>query len=127
MINCKTVDIEGLLQQYLENLGYTSFAPPVPPDLGAGYVGIYRTGGSTRAYVQDVHQLSIDCYESSEAQAMELACDLTNVIRSIGDLGVTVYETEVTTLPYSNPDPRRGDLCRATFAAQIVTRTIHQQ
>ena len=129
MKHCKTVDIEALVQAYLAAKGYAAYAPPVPLDLSAGAVGVTRTGGNERAYVQDVHSVDVDCYGDNDAEAMNLANDMTNAIRSMPAQldGVTVYGAQIVTLPYANPDPDRRDLARATLKAQITTRVIHTQ
>lgn len=127
MFNCETIDIESALSDYLSALGYRVCALPVPAELSGGAVVVQRTGGSERAYVQDVHQVTFDCYGETKAAAMQLANTLTRAIRAIvGKLGgVAVYESSVMTLPYDNPDPNHYTLERATFSAQIVTRVKH--
>lgn len=127
MFNCKTIDIESALYDYLSALGYRVYALPVPEELDSDCVIVQRTGGSERAYVQDVHQVAFDCYGDTKAAAMQLADTLTREVRAIvGKLGgVAVYESSVMTLPYDNPDPSHYTLERATFSAQIVTRVKH--
>lgn len=127
MFNCETIDIENALYEYLRALGYRVYALPVPEELGSDCVIVQRTGGSERAYVQDVHQVAFDCYGETKAAAMQFADGLTRVIRAIvGKLGgVAVYDSTIMTLPYDNPDPNHHTLERATFSAQIVTRVKH--
>ena len=128
MKNCLTVDIENLLQAYLNANRIKACAPPVPVDLDAGQVIVTRTGGQERSYVQDVHFVSVDCYGDTAAGAMALACLLTEELRNLSGkfLGdVPVYESGCTALPYNNPDPNHQTLARATFSVQIVTRVKH--
>lgn len=126
MRNCRTIDIEAALVDALDD--YTVSAPPIPIKMQPPCVCVWRTGGYRRSYVQDVHQVSIDCYGITPARAQELADELTEVI---GDLegstlgGVPCYSVDITTLPYNNPDPDRANIARITFAAQIVTRVEH--
>ena len=39
-----------------------------------------------------------------------------------GWVDTACYSSEVTTLPYNNPDPRHPNISRATFKAQILVR-----
>ena len=124
MRDCFTIDIEDAIQAALNADNIKASAPPVPANLGP-CVFVHRTGGFTQAYVQDVHTVDFDCYAETEAEAMAAACRLTGWVRALQDLGVPVYETETTTLPYNNPDPNHPTLPRATFSAQITTRVEH--
>lgn len=127
MLHCQSVDIEGTLQAALEADGYTAAAPPVPANL-APSVYIHSTGGFSQSYVQDVHTVDFDAYDTTEAQAMSTACQLTEWVRALPErqgLEVPTYAAEITTLPYNNPDPNHPTLKRATFSAQITTRVKH--
>lgn len=129
MLNCKTIDIEDALQAALNDAGYTACAIPVPTTLRNGQIVIRRTGGAQQQYVQDVHRVVFDCYESDEASAMALACNLTKTLRALeGETigGVPVYRSSIITLPYDNPDPDNHNHARATLFAEIVTRVIHE-
>ena len=126
MDNCQTIDIEDALQAALNAQGIKAAAPPVPANLKP-CVYIYRTGGYGTNYVQDLHTVDFDVYAETEAEAMEQADELTRWVRSLEgrDIGVPVYISQITTLPYNNPDPSHYNLPRATFAAQITTRVTH--
>lgn len=127
MRNCRTIDIEGALVDALEN-DYSISAPPVPANMTAPHVHVVRLGGSRRSYVQDAHSVSFHCYGKSWKKATDLADELTEVVSDFegGWLGgVPCYKVDITTLPYNNPDPDRGDLARVTFSAQVVTRVSH--
>jgi hypothetical protein len=127
MHNCEPIDIEAALQAHISGLGTPCACLPLPADIQAGLVAVKRTGGTTRAYVQDVSSVSIDCYGETPAQAMGLANSMVRLVRDLDALGgVPVYTSEVTTLPYSNPDPNHRTLARATFGAQIATRSKHE-
>ena len=127
MRNCRTIDIEDTLQAALNAAGIKAAAPPVPANLGP-YVFVYRTGGYSQSYVQDVSTVEFDCYEQTEAEAMARACDLTAWVRALPQdqgLETFVYFADVIALPYNNPDPNHPTLPRATFSAQIATRVAH--
>lgn len=127
MRHLETIDIEDALQAALNADGITASAPPVPANLSP-CVFVYRTGGFSQAYVQDVHTVDFDCYAKTEAEAMRRADLLTAWIRALPDdqkLTATTYAAEVTTLPYNNPDPNNHTLARATVSAQITTRVRH--
>lgn len=126
MIGLRTIDIEGAL---VDALGDNVSAAPVPANMAPPWVCVWRTGGTRRAYVQDVHNLSIDCYAKTWASAATLASDTMGAItdlegQTIG--GVPCYEVSVMTLPYNNPDPSRPDVPRVTFAVQLATRVEHE-
>ena len=129
MRNCKTIDIEDELQKALNIDGIKAAAPPVPANL-APSVFVYRTGGFSQAYVQDVNTVDFDIYARTEAEAMARACNLTEWTRALPERqleGATVYFSDITTLPYNNPDPNNPTLPRATFSAQIGTRVTHRK
>ena len=126
MDNIRTIDIEDALQNALNNAGITASAPPVPANLEP-CVYVHRTGGYGLNYVQDLHTIDFDTYETTEAASMQTACELTEWVRALAgkSLGVPVYIAEITTLPYYNPDPNHPSLKRTTFSAQIPTRVEH--
>ena len=126
MDNCTTIDIEDALQAALNADGIKAAAPPVPANLKPS-VYVYRTGGYGTQYVQDLHTVDFDCYAETEAEAMAQACQLTGWVRALEgrELETPVYISQITTLPYNNPDPSHSSLARATFSAQITTRVMH--
>lgn len=130
MRDCYTIDIEAALVSALAADGYPASAPPVTADLSAGDVVVYRVGGTRQNYVQDAHQLSIDCYADTDQEACALANELCGWLGDIegGEVGgVTVYGARPTTLPYENQDPMNRQLRRYTFAAQVITRVSHEK
>lgn len=123
-----TVDIEAALQGALSEEGLSASAPPVPASLGLAlpHVHVTRTGGYESSFVQDMHLVDFDVYAADEQAAMAAANALTAWVRGLAgkDLGgVPVYTAAIATLPYGNADPDHQTLCRATFKAQILTRT----
>lgn len=128
MRDCHTVDIEGALQAALNEAGVAACAPPVPADLSEMCV-VTRTGGFERAYVQDVHVVSIDCYAPDWERAQAVAGEVCGIVRSLpgSTVGTACYASEVTTLPYSNPDPSHPSLARVTVGAQVATRVLHRK
>lgn len=124
MDNCYTIDIEAALCETWAE--YNAFAPPITAELEAPCVYIHRVGGYRRAYVQDAHALSIDVYGKSAADATATAGELIGILGGLSELGgVPVYQVEITTLPYYNPDPSNYTFPRITFAATVVTRVNH--
>lgn len=123
----KPIDIEDAVQAYLNSMDIKACAPPVPSKLAAPMVVITRTGGSERAYVQDVHNISVDCYGSTWAAASLLADDVICHIRNLpyaDELPAPCYTADILTMPYVNPDPSHSDLARVTFSASVATRSI---
>ena len=124
----ETLDIEGAIQSALAAKGMSASAPPVPATLGAHlpHYHAVRVGGWQENAVQDMHEVEIHTYAADEADAMAAANRLSGWIRALaGDTldGHQVYTSNVTTLPYGNPDPLHLSLARATLRAQILTRT----
>lgn len=128
------VDIETLMAKFIkEDLEVSTSAHTLPASLGEDlpHIHVVRTGGYTSDMVIETHNLDFDVYAEDAADAMEAAADLCGYIRvegtftaEIGDGSkLVVYASEVMTLPYHNPDPRHPNLARATFKAQILTRT----
>lgn len=127
------VDIETWMAKLIgEDLELSASAHALPASLGENlpHIHVVRTGGYTTDMVIETHNLDFDVYAEDAADAMQEAADLCGYIRIEGSfvterngVKLTVYEAEITTLPYSNPDPRHPNLARATFKAQILTRT----
>lgn len=120
-------DIETALCEMLESKDWSASAHMVPETLGQTlpHVHIERTGGYTSDMVIETNQVDFDVYAADAADAMTYACALCAVIRDIAGeaIGTPCYESDVITLPYNNPDPRHPTISRATFKAQILTRT----
>lgn len=117
-------DIETALYERLSISGYSASAHAVPPDLGNTFphVHVIRTGGYEKDLVIEINRVDFDVYAADPADAMEAACVLCGWIREL--TGDFCYNSEIYTLPYSNPDPRHPNIARATVKAQIVTRTV---
>ena len=123
----KSVDIETALYELLTSDNYSASAHSVPATLGSVFPHIHvtRTGGYTASMVMEFNSIDFDVYAATQADAMEEASDLCGWIRNLA--GETVetpcYSSEITTLPYRNPDPRHPNIGRATVKAQITIRT----
>ena len=125
----KPNDIEDCLRSdigaILTRLGYNviCFAPPAPDDVKPDSVCFTSTGGVPVAPVAYSHGVSVDCWASTDAEAMQLANDVCGIIGAL-----TFYETEgvypytEVNMPYLNPDPNRPLLPRATFNANVTLR-----
>lgn len=104
-------------------------APPVPEDLGSELpIAIpERVGGQRYSEVLDQHSVSIDVYAATWAQAQAAANNLIGIVSALpymDGLSAHYLETDITTLPYNNPDPRHEDIPRATFAATVICRAV---
>lgn len=117
-------DIETALYMRLTASGYSASAHAIPPDLGdtLPHVHVVRTGGYEKDMVIEINRVDFDIYAEDAADAMEEACELCGWIRDLA--GDFCYTSEITTLPYGNPDPRHPNIARATVKAQILTRTV---
>ena len=89
------------------------------------HVHVVRTGGYTSDMVIEENNIDFDVYAEDQADAMTAATELCGWVRDLPQQKVefTCYTSEVTTLPYANPDPRHPTLGRATFKALIRIRT----
>lgn len=120
-------DIETALYEKLTANGYSASAHAIPADLGGvlPHIHVVRTGGTTSDFVIESHGVDFDVYGADQADAMAAASDLCAWARDLSGqmLDTICYSSNVTTLPYNNPDPRRPNIARATFKAQILTRT----
>lgn len=123
---CRPIDIEDELQAYLNANGIRACATPVPANLAPPMCVVWRTGGEQRAYVQDVQRVSIDCYGESVAGAMRTAHDAVALVRDLSGrtIGTFCYASSAS-LPHLNPDPDHPTIPRATFSAEVVTRSEH--
>lgn len=120
-------DVETALYEHLIALNWSASAHAVPSTLGERlpHVHIVRTGGYTNDMVIEENQVDFDVYAEDSADAMTYASALCGAVRELAgnSIGSTCYDSEVTTLPYDNPDPRHPTISRATFKARILTRT----
>ena len=119
-------DIETALYELLISEGMSASAHALPSTLGNAFphVHVVRTGGYTNDLVIEVNSIDFDVYALDQADAMKDASNLCALVRSLvgTNIGAECYASEVTTLPYNNPDPRHPTIGRATFKAQISTR-----
>jgi len=117
-------DIETALYEKLTEAEYSASAHAIPPDLGKRipHVHIVRTGGNEKDKVIEVNRVDFDVYASDLADAMTLASQLCGLVRDLA--GDFCYTSEITTLPYGNPDPKHPNIARVTFKTQILTRTL---
>jgi hypothetical protein len=117
-------DIETELRDMLNADGYSASAHTIPATLGTSlpHVHVVRTGGYESDLVLENNYMDFDVYAEDVAEAMTAAASLCGWVRDLeGDYS---YVANITTLPYHNPDPRHPDIARATFKAQILTRTV---
>ena len=117
-------DIETALYEELVRDGYSASAHVIPSSLGSHlpHIHVVRTGGYETDMVIETNMVDFDVYADDAAYAMEQASLLCGLVRDLtGDM---CYTSEITTLPYNNPDPRHPNIARATFKAQIRVRTM---
>lgn len=123
-------DIETALYTLLTADQISASAHAVTATLGdtLPHVHVTRTGGTTSSMVIEYNQVDFDVYAADQADAMSEASDLCGWVRDLAGkkVGSTCYASEITTLPYNNPDPLHPTISRATFKAQILTRTIER-
>lgn len=117
-------DIETALYEKLNEAGYSASAHAIAENLGehVPHVHVVRTGGYEKGMVIEVNRIDFDVYAADPADAMSFASQLCGWVRDLA--GGFCYTSEITTLPYGNPDPRHPNIARATFKAQILTRTV---
>lgn len=122
----KSIDIETALAAGLRADGYSASAHMTPKSLGESlpHIRVVRTGGEERDMVIEVQRVDVDVYAADAAASMEAACDLCGYFRDLA--GGICYTSEITTLPYSNPDPRHLDLSRTTFKVEMTTRVVEE-
>lgn len=118
-----TKDIETALYEQLTESDYSASAHAVPASLGDSlpHIHVVRTGGYESDMVIETNYIDFDVYADDQASAMEEASAMCGWVRDLK--GGFCYRAEITTLPYRNPDPRHPNIARATFKAQILTRT----
>lgn len=122
-----SVDIETALYNLLTADKYSASAHVIPATLGntLPHIHVVRTGGVTRDVVIDIVSVDFDVYAETQADAMETATAFCGWVRELEGttVGSPCYASEITTLPYHNPDPRHPNIGRATLKAQITIRT----
>ena len=119
-------DIETALYELLISEGISASAHALPVSLGEAlpHVHVVRTGGYTSDLVVESNSVDFDVYAADQADAMTAASNLCALVRSLAgmNIGSPCYTSEITTLPYNNPDPRHPTLGRSTFKALIAIR-----
>ena len=117
----KTKDIETALYEQFTDDGYSASCHAIPSTLGQNmpHIHIVRTGGYEADLVVETNYIDFDVYADNDADCMAIASHLCGYVRDIP----WAYMSEISTLPYHNPDPRHPSVARVTFKAQIVTRT----
>ena len=127
------VDAEDALRREIERaaaeegIALHACAQPVPADLGDALplAVVTRTGGSRLSMAMDSHQVEVDVYAATEAEAMAAAGIAAGIVAALwrdpGQL-VSWREGAIDALPYQNPDPSRPDVPRVTFSASLVCR-----
>ena len=123
----KPIDIEDALRVDLAAIlgsSYKCFAPPQPDDLTAGSVMVTALGGASNGEVSNEHDVSIDCWASTEAAAVTLGNTVAGYVASLPMRATTTpYKgAYINALPYINPDPTRPLLPRVTFRATVTVR-----
>ncbi len=119
---CVPIDAEDALSR---DLG--THCPPIQDDLGSElpYSVATRLPGTRTSLVVDNHPMSVDVYAATDAEAMDAADELLARACALPMTpGTSTHwlAASVDALPYSNPDPRRPDLARATFEVLLTCR-----
>ena len=98
------------------------YAPP-PHDVRPRDLMVTRTGGAPATPVTHEHDVSVDVWAETEADAMMLADAACGVVNSLPLRGTaTEWKSARALTPYLNPDPDRPTLPRATFTATLTCR-----
>lgn len=120
----KSRDTETALQALLAEASYSASAHEIPTSLGSTlpHVHVERTGGYEQDMVIEANYIDFDVYAADTADAMEQASELCGWIRDLA--GDFCYTSTISTLPYTNPDPRHPNIARVTIKAQILVRTV---
>ena len=125
------IDIEAALA---DKFGPGTSAPPLPEGFSLPFALFTRTGGDTSDRVSTTHNVSVDVYADTWAQAQAYAAELAGLIadldgRNVGyssngsRIEAPVY-VSACQAPYNNPDPKHPNVPRVTFMATLATRTI---
>ena len=118
------IDVEDALRADLSALlpGMRCYAPP-PHDVAAGDLMVTRTGGAPSTAVTHEHDVSVDVWAATDADAMAMADEACGAVASLPLRDTSVEWKAVRAMvPYPNPDPDRPLLSRATFTATLTCR-----
>lgn len=136
MQNLMPLDIEDALRVDLTTaaeLGGFSCAfgaPPTPKNLGdvLPYARIERLGGRRDSLVVDLHDVAIDVWADTWAEAQEAANKVVALLCGLpyadGELAHDYLGADLNALPYNNPDPQHEDLPRVSFNATVTARAV---
>lgn len=137
----RPIDIEGQLQRDLTTVyaearidGVRFTAPPIPHELGeipqqSVIATITRVGGERADLVIDINAVSIDVYGPTWEQATHEANRLAALIEALpyqNDTEIRYESTEITTLPYTLPDPSNPVNPRMRMLATIIVKAAVQ-
>lgn len=119
------VDVEDAIREDVGALvAAKCCAPPAPDDLRPNTVCFTSLGGRAQTEVSHIYRISVDCWASTDAEAVALACEVAGIVSSL-PVRKLAHEWKTSSLnatPYLNPDPLRPTLPRATFAADVSLR-----
>ena len=124
------IDVEDALAAELAERIQTAsvHAAPAPDDVGAGSVVVEALGGTRQTPVSDLFDVVAYCYADTYADAMALGMSVSGEIRAIQAAGPAAQGVEWVTAdanpPYSDPDPDRPTLRRATVRATVAARGV---
>ena len=128
------IDIEDAMRKDLSELiesdsPITScFAPPPPDTLSAKSLMVTSLGGTSATAVSNEHDVSVDVWADTPAEAMAAANWAAGRVASLPlrqfSSGRHYVTAEINALPYLNPDPNRPLLPRATFRATVNIRGL---
>lgn len=125
----KPIDMEDALPRDLMAWmdGIVACGPPAPDDLQPGTVCVTRLGGGPQSAVAHEHDISVDVWAATPADAMALADEVQGIVATLPmrePVSGAVYTTADPMLPYPNPDPHRPLMARATFRATVGARGV---
>lgn len=127
-----SIDITDALQSWLNDEGHNASATPLPDDFDSSlpFTLVRDSGGHRTWPVMDTHNVGIDVYAETMADAMDEARTIYAMLDELNDTlptlgGVQVYSVRFGNLPQEYEDAERPDVGMATFLALITTRTIN--
>lgn len=123
----KPIDIEDALRIDLSELmpSLTCCAPPAPDNLKPGTLCVEYVGGAQQTAVSSEYDVSVDVWAKTYDQAIEWANTASGYIAALPILTPASgrhYVTAQCMPAYSNPDPKRPTIPRATFRATVSLR-----
>lgn len=119
---CIPVDVEDVVRDFLaDHLEAEVITYPLPDAIADECVCVRKTGGTRSDMVCDESLVSIDCRAADEQTALSLALQASALMAAASGNG-RIHGASLNATAYLNPDPKRPDLFRYSFAALVTCR-----